>query len=130
MRPYIPHGSLLDVAPALPTALEPGDVVCFIGLSGRVVAHRISRTAREEGTVLLFARGDAEGTEEPVPPETLLYAVKRVTFGRITYRTDGRVGRLLAAASLRLGNGFTALDFAIRGAARIVRFARSASRRH
>lgn len=100
MCPFIPPGSRLLAAPVEVDNIRKGDVICYIGEQGEGTAHRVTRIIESEKGRTLFARGDAQDTEEEVPAEAVMFVVKRVTYRGLAYDMDGPVGRAFARIAL------------------------------
>ena len=76
MRPFLPTGTELEVAP-LTAPLLPGDIV-LVAFGERLVAHRLLRTPTPEGRPAL-TKGDAcRRPDPPVAAERLLGRAIRV----------------------------------------------------
>ncbi len=104
MFPFVPGNSVLHVQFANREAIEPGDIVCYPGLRGQVIAHRVVRIERGSGTGRTFViRGDASPAEERVEEHAIAYVVTRVERGIFAYDLDSPIGRVLAAIALRRG---------------------------
>lgn len=71
MRPFLPHGSLLEVGARAFETIERGEVVLYASEEGRLVAHRV--LARDAGG--LVARGDSSARLDRVPEGRVLGVV-------------------------------------------------------
>lgn len=112
MRPWIPHGAVLEVAPRAPAAVRRGDVLLYAA-GEQVVAHRVLRL---EGSTFV-TRGDSAARVDRVAPEHVLgVVVARLAAGPHGARRvalDGILPRLLGRAS-------SALHRTSRGALRLL----------
>lgn len=104
MLPSILPGSSLAVRAVGSERPRVGDVVCFPGRSGNVVAHRV--VGVEDGVRggderLLVIRGDAHSVGETVSLSAIAYRVTRVSYGPFGYDCDGALGKMISRVVLR-----------------------------
>jgi signal peptidase I len=59
MQPGIRDGDILEVAPVRVGQIRRGDVLLFEADGGRVLAHRVLKTGRLQGEVVVLLKGDA-----------------------------------------------------------------------
>ena len=128
MFPFVPAGSMLGLRPRGERAVETGDIVCYPGSRGEVVAHRVlarrpAFCATAQGPVWI-TRGDALRGEEHVAESAIAWVVDQVEHRGFSYRTDGLIGRLCARIAVRRG----ALYFACTHLAHLAVRLRRASR--
>lgn len=71
MRPQLPHGSVLEVAPCAFADLRVGDIALYSAGEHRLVAHRVVGRKGDR----LLARGDSAARLDLVRPEDFLGAV-------------------------------------------------------
>ena len=91
MEPEIPVGALIKTKEVPIEEIETGDIICFrtqaSEIFGKIVTHRVvDIRQREDGTVLLMTKGDANLVADgyPVSSENLV--------GRVTWHTgDGNM---------------------------------------
>ncbi len=89
MVPAICAGDVVEIAPARPGLVLPGDVVLYMNAEGQAVLHRLLLVRPAAGGFRLVAKGDAlGGVDEPFPPNALRGRVIRITRGpgRVPYR--------------------------------------------
>jgi signal peptidase I len=112
MHPTIREGEAITVARVQPAEIQRGDVILYRVGRG-VIAHRVTRAARNPGGALVFTpRGDAsQGRDRPVEELAILGRVVSVE----------RNGRALDPTALRA----RALAVAWAAAARLLRWLRS-----
>jgi hypothetical protein len=92
MFPLLRDGDIVTVLPAASLDIRVGDVICYEGLPGRLMVHRVVGRAGDD----VLAKGDAVGGLETVRPAQLL--------GKITViERSGKLKRLDSAAA-RLRN--------------------------
>jgi len=92
MRPFLPHGSLLEVEPRTFERVRLGEVVLHARERAPLVAHRV--VGRRRGTLLL--RGDSNARLDQVQPHDFLGVV-------IARESDGRWRRVSSGAERWLG---------------------------
>jgi len=82
MFPALRPGDWLVVRRCDIAALEPGDLVAFLGPDGRICTHRV--TGIEDGKIL--TRGDAApAADPPLSPHEILGVVTHVQRGRRSF---------------------------------------------
>jgi len=98
MLPFVMPGSRLHLRPTAEPGTRPceGDLICYLGAAGRIVAHRLVAIRREGGAPEYVVKGDAQSWTERVSPEAVLAIVERVEQPLLSYDTDGAVGRAIA----------------------------------
>ncbi len=127
MFPFVPAGSTLELRARTERAVRVGDIVCYPGPHGEVIAHRVLACDHATHTERVWiTRGDALDAMERIPESAIGWVVERVSRGRFGYRTDGLLGRALARIAVRRGLAYRASARAARIAvrARRVRHAR------
>ncbi|MBU0494840.1 MAG: S24/S26 family peptidase [Chloroflexi bacterium] len=100
MRPFIRDGDVLEVQPADASDIRRGDVILFLTMGDRVVAHRVIWASKDA----LMTQGDALARPDGrIGPEQVLGRVVAVERGGQRIRLDvGRqrwLGRLWLAFS-------------------------------
>lgn len=94
MRPSIPDGALVTVAPLGPRGVRVGDVV-LVFITERASVHRV--VARWAG--LVWTKGDLNPwSDPPVPAASVVGRVVVIEHERDTWRLDGPLGSLAAVA--------------------------------
>jgi len=122
MFPFVPAGATLQLEPARSVAIRVGDIVCYPGAGGQLVAHRVVGFA--EGGYRV--RGDAQRVSETIPKAAVAHVVVAVEHRGLRYRTRSGLGRLLARLAVAGGPSARALSLLARGA--VVVFGRSRHR--
>jgi hypothetical protein len=129
MRPFIPPGSRLFVAPVCFAEIRKGDVICYIGEQKECTAHRVTRIVDSKDERLLFVRGDAQDTEESVRFDAVMFIVKRAACRGLAYDMDGPAGRLFARIALAESKKAASAKAAFRYAENVVSRGRRLARK-
>ena len=105
MLPSIPPGSRLDLEPVggRSESLAIGDVVVYLGSDSEFIAHRVVGIEDGPEGCVLVTRGDNQDRDDRVPASAAAFKVLRVSRGRITYSTDGPIGKTVARLAVRGG---------------------------
>ncbi len=99
MRPLGPGWEAeVDASDTGKTALAAGDLVCYLGLDGRAVVHRLH--ALEGGWLLV--QGDTAGPEPPLPQSAILGRVSALWWRglRLPLPTRGPAAPLVRRSGL------------------------------
>jgi hypothetical protein len=117
MLPTIWPGCELKMHDFDGSLVNPGDVVCYLGSGGRIVAHRVVGVeAVKEDECVLRLRGDAQSEVERVPESAIAYRVCEVRYGPVGYRCEGLFGRAISRVVLRYPWAILMLARAVRKA--------------
>ncbi|HVO33101.1 MAG TPA: S24 family peptidase, partial [Elusimicrobiota bacterium] len=93
MAPAICTGDYVELESVAAESLVPGDTV-VVAAQGAVLCHRLEKAYRQDGSLWLVTRGDAEAnSDEPVEARRLIGRVKAVTRGRAWDRLKLRATR-------------------------------------
>jgi hypothetical protein len=108
MRPFIPDGSVVTVAP-LAGPVHVGDVVLTIA-DGGLILHRVLETPMRGGQRFVRTRGDARSGSDPLLPQSAILgrAIELTLGGRAIRLTTWRA-RLVGWAAARLLFGLSFL---------------------
>ncbi len=74
---------------------EVGELLCYVGASGRITCHRVVGQDDDE---MLLLRGDAQATAESIAPEAVVYVVRRVEQLGMTFDLESPIGRRVTAS--------------------------------
>lgn len=111
MFPFVPAGSMLQLAELTGAEIRVGDILVFVGAAG-MVAHRVVAVEAGAAGPCLLMRGDAQPSAERVPRAALAYRVVRVSFRGLSYATSGPLGRALSQLAVARGPVFRGLAWA------------------
>ena len=92
MFPTIPSGSALNLESAESKDIGMGEVICYLGADGSIVAHRVIEVS-ESAEKFYLTKGDAVPHSAWIPESAILGVVTEVNWHGVRYRTDGMVGR-------------------------------------
>jgi hypothetical protein len=105
MAPYIPEGSILQVAPFNEFSTRIGDPFAFLDNSGCLITHRCVGTLENgRGEVIYVARGDANLRTDFVSREKAVFSVLYIESDSLSYSAHGIVGKALSWCSRRTGS--------------------------
>ncbi len=99
MRPLGPGWEAeVDASEAGKSSLGPGDLVCYLGLQGQAIVHRLHAV---EGAWLLV-QGDTAGPEPPLPRSAILGRVSALSWRgvRLPLPAQGPAAPLLRRCGL------------------------------
>ena len=118
MFPLVWPGARLEIAEIARIEPRIGDIVCFPGTDGQVVAHRLVAITGTGAQRRYEIRGDALAQSEWVPASAIAFVVRRVS-GRLgSYHVDSKLGRALAHIAVHQDWRYRTLSAVCRAAAR------------
>lgn len=121
MFPFVPAGSVLSLRLQGERPIGLGDIVCYPGRGGELVAHRvIAIEAGARGTWLTI-RGDAVEEQERIELGAVGWLVERVEHRWLRYDTASLAGRTLARVAVRRGGIHRFVTLAAHAARRLLR---------
>jgi signal peptidase I len=79
MEPYLSSDDVVTIKRVHAESLMPGDLVFYTGTNGNQILHRLMKTQKTEGGMLLHTKGDALTTlDEPIHVDRLLGKACRI----------------------------------------------------
>lgn len=81
-------------------SVEEGDIVCFLGSGGRMVAHRVVEIVDGDDGPRYSIAGDTTGGREMVDPAEIASVVTRVETNLFSYETRRGFGKALARMAI------------------------------
>ena len=104
MLPAIPPGIRLAVESRVPSAVAPGDVICYLeNESAPIVAHRVVAVDTRSRPVRFITRGDTGLTLDSVPAHAVIGVVTHIAWRRVTLPMSIWPERMLSRFMLSTG---------------------------